>query len=39
MLVRANSQFNVSAIDNPKQHQNFFSSLEKALFLTAHAGE
>ena len=39
MLVRANAQFNVTAIDDPKQYQNFFSSLEKALFLTAHAGE
>ena len=39
MLVRANAQFNVTAIDDPEQYQNFFSSLEKALFLTAHAGE
>ena len=39
MLVRANAQFNVSPIEDPKQYQNFFSSLEKALFLTAHAGE
>ena len=39
MLVRANAQFNVSPVEDPKQYQNFFSSLEKALFLTAHAGE
>ena len=39
MLVRANAQFNVSSVEDLKQYQNFFSSLEKALFLTAHAGE
>jgi hypothetical protein len=51
MLVRANAQANVKraggagfiidihAIDDPKQYQNFFSLLEKSLFLTAHAGE
>jgi len=39
MLVRANAQFNVKPIEDPGQYQNFFSSLEKSLFLTAHAGE
>jgi hypothetical protein len=39
MLVRANAQFNVTPIKDPIQYQNFFSSLGKALFLTAHAGE
>lgn len=39
MLVRANAQFNVSPIEDPKQYQDFFASLEKSLFLTAHAGE
>ena len=39
MLVRANAQFNLSPIEDPKQYQDFFSSLEKSLFLTAHAGE
>lgn len=39
MLVRANAQFNVEPVEDPKQYQNFFSSLEKSLFLTAHAGE
>ena len=39
MLVRANAQFNVSPIEDPKHYQDFFSSLEKSLFLTAHAGE
>lgn len=39
MLVRANAQFNVTPIEDPKQYQDFFTSLEKSLFLTAHAGE
>lgn len=39
MIVRANAQFNVSPVKDPKQYQNFFISLEKSLFLTAHLGE
>ena len=39
MLVRANAQYNVSPIEDPKHYQDFFTSLEKSLFLTAHAGE
>jgi hypothetical protein len=39
MLVRANAQFNVKPIDDPKQYQDFFSSLEKSLFLAAHEAE
>jgi hypothetical protein len=39
MLVRANAQYNVTAIDDPKQYQDFFTSLEKSLFLDAHAVE
>lgn len=39
MLVRANAQFNVFPVKDPKQYQNFFTSLEKSLFLTAHLGE
>jgi hypothetical protein len=38
-LVRANAQFNVRPVDDPKPYQDFFVSLEKSLFLTAHAGE
>jgi len=38
-VVRANAQYHLSPIEDPKQYQNFFSSLEKSLFLTAHAGE
>lgn len=37
MQVRANAQFNRSAIEDPKHYQDFFSSLEKSLFLAAHA--
>lgn len=39
MLVRANAQFNVRAVEDPKQYQNFFNSLERSLFLTAHADQ
>jgi len=39
MLVRANAQFNVTPIEDPKHYQDFFASLEKSLFLAAHAGE
>jgi hypothetical protein len=38
-LVRANAQFNVRPVEDPKPYQDFFASLEKSLFLTAHAGE
>lgn len=36
-LVRANAQFNVTPIQDPKHYQDFFTSLEKSLFLTANA--
>jgi hypothetical protein len=39
MLVRANAQFNVKPVEDPKPYQDFFSSLEKSLFLTAQLGE
>lgn len=39
LLVRANAQFNVTPIEDPEHYQDFFTSLEKSLFLTAHAGE
>ena len=39
MLVRANAQFEITPVEDPKQYQDFFVSLEKSLFLTAHAGE
>lgn len=39
MTVRANGQLNVNPIEDPKAYQDFFSSLEKSLFLTAQLGE
>ncbi len=39
MMVRANAQFNVTPIDDPKQYQDFFSSLEKSLLLAAHEAD
>ncbi len=39
MAVRANGQLNVQPIEDPKAYQDFFSSLEKSLFLTAQLGE
>lgn len=35
-LVRANAQYNVVAVEEAEPYQNFFSALEKAMFLTAH---
>jgi len=36
LLVRANAYYNVKAIEDPAPYQDFFTSLGKALFLTAH---
>ena len=36
MLVRANAQYNIHPIEDPKPYQQFFNSLEQAMFLTAH---
>jgi len=36
MLVRANAQYNLKAIEDPEPYQQFFSAFEKAMFLTAH---
>ncbi|MBW8002374.1 MAG: hypothetical protein FVQ80_10190 [Planctomycetes bacterium] len=36
MLVRANAQYNLQAIEDPEPYQQFFSAFEKAMFLTAH---
>ncbi len=35
MIVRANAQFNVTAVEDPKPYQDFFNSLSKSLFLQA----
>lgn len=37
MQVRANAQYNLQPIEDPVHYQNFFNSLEKSLFLAAHA--
>ena len=39
MLVRANVQFNIRPVEDPKPYQDFFTSLQKAMFLTAQAVE
>jgi len=36
LLVRANAQYNVQPVTDPELYQQFFASLEKAMFLTAH---
>ncbi|MDR0933979.1 MAG: hypothetical protein LBM56_02660 [Burkholderiaceae bacterium] len=38
-LVRVNAQYNDRPMTNPKDYQDFFTSLEKALFLTANAAD
>lgn len=35
MLVRANAQYNATAVDDPLPYQQFFSALERSMFLTA----
>jgi len=37
MLVRANAQYQDKPVTDPKTYQNFFTSLEKAMFLEAHS--
>ncbi|HED01116.1 MAG TPA: hypothetical protein ENN18_12195 [Proteobacteria bacterium] len=39
LLVRANAQYNVTPITDPEPYQQFFTSLEKAMFLTAHQAD
>lgn len=36
MLVRANAQYNLRAVEDPEPYQQFFDALAKAMFLTAH---
>lgn len=35
LLVRANAQYGITAVEDPGTYQDFFTALEKALFLTA----
>ena len=36
VAVRANARLDQSAVSNPKTYQDFFSALDKAIFLTLH---
>lgn len=36
LVVRANAQYGISAVNEPKAYQDFFNSLSKAMFLEAH---
>ncbi len=36
LLVRANAQYKQKAVENPLVYQNFFTVLEKSIFLTTH---
>lgn len=36
LLVRANVQYELKPVTDPAPYQDFFTSLEKAMFLTAH---
>lgn len=36
MLVRANAQYNLRAIEDPEPYQQFFAAFEKSLFLGTH---
>ncbi len=39
MIVRANAQYGLTAIETPEQYQDFFTTLEKAMFLTANQAD
>lgn len=36
LLVRANAQYNLEAVEDPLPYQQFFVALERSMFLTAH---
>lgn len=38
-IVRANAQYNITAIEDPQPYQQFFAALEKAMFLTAQLAD
>lgn len=35
LLVRANAQYGIKSVEDPATYQDFFTSLEKSMFLTA----
>jgi hypothetical protein len=36
LLVRANAQYGIKSVEDAATYQDFFTALEKAIFLTAH---
>jgi hypothetical protein len=36
LLVRANAQYNITAIEDPEPYQQFFAALQKSVFLAEH---
>ena len=36
LVVRANAQYNLRAVEDPETYQHFFDAFSKAMFLTAH---
>ena len=36
ILVRANAQYQAKAVEDPETYQDFFTTLSKSMFLTAH---
>ena len=36
MIVRANAEYNMQAVEDPEPYQQFFNSLSKAMFLDAN---
>ena len=36
LIVRANAQYNIVAVEDPEPYQHFYTALSKAMFLTAH---
>lgn len=36
IIVRANAQYNITPLADPKPYQDFFNALSKSLFLQAH---
>lgn len=39
LLVRANAQYNLAAVEDPEIYQDFFTALGKSMFLSAHTVE
>ncbi|UCC31612.1 MAG: hypothetical protein JSU86_04900 [Phycisphaerales bacterium] len=39
LLIRANAQYNLRAVEDPGPYQQFFDSLSKSMFLAAHQAD